>query len=302
MYASDFQTAGRQAEQLIKIDPSYYRAYLPLAISAIEESPDKAKSAYEAMSATGAPGKSIAAIGLSDLALYRGRYADAVPLITSAIDADANAQNTKGLANKYLLLAEAYRGLGQTRKVADAIASALTAGKDESTLLPSARLLLSLGREADAKKLASTLNNDISGYSRVYAHVVNSEIAIRHGASGDAVDALRAGQKIADLWLTHFVLGTAYVEAGRYPEGLAELETCVKRRGEATALFLDDVPTARYLAPLPYWMARAHEGLGLKQQAVDEFTRFLSLRPTPSGDPLAVDATRRLAALRLTIS
>ena len=214
MYAGDFATAKRQAEELIKIDACHYRAYLPLAMAAIDESlPDKARSAYENMATTSAAGKSLAALGLSDLALYQGRYADAVALITPAIDQDTKLQNKKGLANNQLLLAEAYRGLGQTVKARAAVAKAVSAGGDEAMVLPAARILLSLGREAEARKLASTLNNDISGYSRVYARVVDSEIAMRNGATGDAVDALRAGQKIADLWLTHFVLGTAYVES-----------------------------------------------------------------------------------------
>jgi hypothetical protein len=77
----------------------------------------------------------------------------------------------------------------------------------------------------------------------------------------------------------------------------------VKRRGEATAIFLDDVPTARYLAPLSYWLARAHEGLGLAQQASEEYEHFLTHPAAKrAGDPAAVDAERRLAAVRRTIS
>jgi tetratricopeptide (TPR) repeat protein len=116
---------------------------------------------------------------------------------------------------------------------------------------------------------------------------------LRRHNPADAVEALKTGLKAADLWLPHFALGVAYVEAGRYPDALAEFETCVKRRGEATALFLDDVPTVRYLATLPYWLGRAQEGIGLASQAAQSFTKFIAVRSGDPNDPLVRDARRR---------
>ena len=67
---------------------------------------------------------------------------------------------------------------------------------------------------------------------------------------------------------------------------------CSDRRGEATALFLDDMPTYRYLATLPYWTARAEQGLGMQSASMQGFEQFLTLRPV--GGPLADDARQRL--------
>jgi hypothetical protein len=64
------------------------------------------------------------------------------------------------------------------------------------------------------------------------------------------------------------------------------------------AVFLDDVPTTRYLPPLPYWLARAQEGLEQRATAVTNYQRFLDLRASSSTDPLVVDARQRLAALK----
>lgn len=72
----------------------------------------------------------------------------------------------------------------------------------------------------------------------------------------------------------------------------------MKRRGEVTAIFLDDVPSFRYLATLPYWLGRAQVGVGLAKNAADNFKQFLALRPDAARDPLAADATRRLQALQ----
>ena len=100
----------------------------------------------------------------------------------------------------------------------------------------------------------------------------------------DAVEAFSGAVKLADLWLARFALGVAYVQADHYAEGLRELEACQNRRGEASAVFLDDVPTFRYLAVLPYWLARAQEGAGQKPAAAENYKKFLSLRPTTPKD------------------
>jgi hypothetical protein len=90
-------------------------------------------------------------------------------------------------------------------------------------------------------------------------------------------------------------MGVAYVEARAYAEALSELELCVKRRGEATAVFLDDIPTYRYMVPLSYWLGRAHEGLGARDAAQRHLRAYLTLR-SPATDPLAKDAAARVAA------
>ena len=111
------------------------------------------------------------------------------------------------------------------------------------------------------------------------------------------MDAFRAAAKLRDLWLTHFDLGVAYVLAGptHAAEALAQFDICAKRRGEATAIFFDDLPSVRYLAPLSYWMGRAQEDLGMKGPAAENYKFYLALRPEGSNDRLADDARSRLA-------
>jgi tetratricopeptide (TPR) repeat protein len=144
------------------------------------------------------------------------------------------------------------------------------------------------------RAIAERLGSDLNPQSRAYAKIIEAELALRQGHVPQAIDALIAAQKTADLWLTRFSLGVAYIAGERYPEALAELETCQKRRGEATALFLDDVPTLRYLATLPYWLGRAREGVGVKAAAMESYKAYLALRPAAARDPLAADARRRV--------
>ena len=54
----------------------------------------------------------------------------------------------------------------------------------------------------------------------------------------------------------------------------------------------------RYLADLPYWRARAEEGVGTKPAAKADYDAFIALRPAPSPDPLAADARTRRDAIK----
>ena len=109
-----------------------------------------------------------------------------------------------------------------------------------------------------------------------------------------AIDAYREAVKFADFWLARYEMGVVYARAGAWAEAHAEFTACEKRRGEATAIFLDDTPTVRYLAALPYWLGRAQEGLGQQAAAHANYTKFLANRgATLPADPLVIDARKR---------
>ena len=94
------------------------------------------------------------------------------------------------------------------------------------------------------------------------------------------------------------MLGRAYLAAGtsHAAEALAEFERCLKRRGEASDAFIDDMPTLRYLPPAYYWLARAQESVGSAVEARKNYEQFLTLRAdADSPDPLVVDARRRVS-------
>src|SRR4029078_11110861 len=123
-------------------------------------------------------------------------------------------------------------------------------------------VLLRAGKAAEARALATELEAMLQKQNRAYAKIVLSEIALEEKKAAEATDLLTQARALSDVWLGRFDLGIAYLQAGHFSEAVSELEACEKRRGEATALFFDDVPTLRYLATLPYWIGRAQEGLG----------------------------------------
>ncbi len=295
MYAGDFETAEKEASRVLEQSPTAYRAYLPRAMAALSRSdPAGARDAYTQMAAIDRQAASLAAMGLADLLMYQGSFRDAETALRSGILQDQQNKSPAAVSAKAIALAEALEAQGKTREAAAAIDQAIKASRDESTVVSAARTLVRLGNISAARDLTAELEKRLQPQPRAYAKIIEGEIAARAGKPADAVEAFSAAIKLADLWLARFSLGVAYVQADHYAEGLRELEACEKRRGEATAVFLNDVPSYRYMAPLPYWLARAQEGIGQKPAALENYKKFLALRPATSKDPLAADARKRI--------
>jgi tetratricopeptide (TPR) repeat protein len=296
MYAGDFANAAKVAQAIIDEEPKSFTDYLPLAVAtAVERKGDDARRAYERMSGTGGPGASLAGTGLGDLALFEGRPAAAREVLARSLPADEKSGNTVGLISKHLAMADAWLQEGNAAAAVAAAAKAVAAGRGECALASAARVYLAADKVAEAQAFGAELQARVPTQVRAFGKVVEGEVALKQRKSAAAIDAFRAATKLADLWLAHYDAGVAYVEAGMFAEALSELESCQKRRGEGTAVFFDDWPTVRYLAPLDYWLGRAKEGLNMKPAAAEHYKLFLALRPEPSRDPLALDARKRVA-------
>ncbi len=296
MYAGDFAGASAAARKVLAEQRTYVSAYLPLAMDAVINGDlAAAAKAYDDMADTGVRGSSLAAIGRADLALYAGRAADAAAELQKGIAADLTARNTTGAALKGVALAEAFIADGKKPLATKAASDALGPSRQLATLVPAARVAIAAGRIGDAKAIATELEGQLQKQNRAYGKIILAEIALSEKRTAEATDLLAQSQQLADVWLAHLQLGIAYVQAGHFAEAVSELEACEKRRGEATALFFDDVPTVRYLATLPYWIGRAQEGLGMAAPAKTRYEAFLNLRKDAT-DPLAEDARRRVAA------
>jgi eukaryotic-like serine/threonine-protein kinase len=297
MYAGDFTTATRESEPLLR-DPGpnpFFKIYLPPAIAAaVNDQPDPAIAEYQRMARSGAEGASLATSGLADLAMYRGRYAEAEAILRAGIEADSKSANSAGTAAKRMMLAEIHAATGRVPLAIAEVDEALKLGQSESILVPAARLYLSAGKLKEATDLAASLENTLQTQSRAYAKIIDGNIAMSSNRRASAIDDYREAIKFADFWLARYEMGVVYARAGAWAEAISEFAACEKRRGEATALFLDDVPTVRYLATLPYWLGRAQEGLGQQAAARANYAKFLANRGANlPADPLVVDARKR---------
>jgi tetratricopeptide (TPR) repeat protein len=302
MYAGNFPTAITEAARVQKENPTLEYAWLPFALSKLAQDDVTAShDAYARMAGMSAFGASFAGLGEGDLDLYFGRTRDAVRVLREGLAADAKGKISDEMkARKYVALAEANLALGQRPRAADAANEAARLSRHEGTRFAAARVLLHAGQEQKALQIAADLEKMLQRQTTAYARLISGEVALEHGRLLEGIEAFRDAQKRHDSWFSRYLLGKAYVEAGptHSAEALAELDLCVKRRGEAADVFFADMPTLRYLPPAYYWLARAQEGVGTTALARQNYDLFLKLRADADPrDPLAEDAARRVRGL-----
>jgi len=291
MYAGDFESARTEARAALKINDQHGKAMLAVAISELASGrSDVAAATYESLRAIG---PSLAAQGLADVALYEGRAADAAAILEAGAAADRASGNAAAAGRKLTALAETRRLQGRTADAARLAVQALAATTSFEVRVEAARVYLDLGMIKEASGVADSLRSSLQPDPQAYARVIDGFVLIARKQPAAAVNAFTEAQKLADTWLGRFGLGRAYLDANAYPEAQAAFDACLRRRGEATALFLDDVPTYHVLPPVHYYMGRAQQALG-SSGARDSFSTFLAIKQR-GDDPLAADARQRLA-------
>jgi tetratricopeptide (TPR) repeat protein/predicted Ser/Thr protein kinase len=297
LYAGDFDAAANEAQQVLKENPKFEVGARTLALAKLAAGhPEEAKKEYDKLMTMSSRGASMAATGLADLALYEGRLADAVAILHRGIienqadkDADSAAYNQATLALTLVAL----------NKPGEAVAAAgnAAASRDEGILYRVAQVYQSAGQEPRALAIAGPLGQRLETEPRIYAKLILGEAQLKRGNAREAVNIFQEAQKLGDTWLGHFDLGRAYLEASAFTEASSEFDVCLKRRGEITSVFLDDLPSYHYLPPVYYYQGRAREGLK-SAGAGESYKAFLSMKEKGTGDPLVADAKKRLAALK----
>ncbi|MDH4125388.1 MAG: hypothetical protein OEV69_07095 [Gammaproteobacteria bacterium] len=264
MLAGEFDKGAEHASGLLAEDPGMWKAWLPIAMQKLASNDiDAARQAYDRMAQADARGAAFANLGLADIAIFVGQFAEAAELLEAGIRDEAASGNKRLLGRKYIALAEARQKLGDAAAARDALQKGLAENEGNGQLVPAALISLELGDAEFAASIADRLGQELQPNARSFGQVIRGAIASAAGRHADAIDALRSGVTLMDSWLLRFYLGRAYFEAGRYVEAVDEFELCLARRGEATALFLDDdEPTWRYMAPLQEWLAKARDRLG----------------------------------------
>lgn len=124
--------------------------------------------------------------------------------------------------------------------------------------------------------------------------LILAELALARGQPRQAVDYARDAQKLADTWPGRVLLGRAYLGLSAFPEAYTEIEAAQKRLGEATAVYLDDLPTlGGVLPPVQYAMGLAQTGLR-SPAAGGSFAAYVAMRGAGDPHPL-LDAARQRA-------
>ena len=296
MYAGDFDTAAREEETVFQLNPSFEKGLCTLALAQFAQGHiPQSTETYQRLQGLSAWGASQAATGLADIAVYEGRFSNAADILEKAAAGDLANKDAEGAANKLSTLAATLGALGRKGPAISAAERALALSRQEDVLYVASLVYLQAGAEPKARALVAELSKRSETDPQAYAKLIEGEILLAHEHAQEAIQAFEQARKIADTWLGRFALGRAYLAAGKFTEAYAEFETCQKRRGEATSVFLEDLPTYHYYPPVFYYFGRAQEGLK-SAGAADSYKSFLAIKEKSEADPLVADARRRLAA------
>ncbi|HYL34427.1 MAG TPA: protein kinase [Bryobacteraceae bacterium] len=293
-YAGDFQTAEREVRAAQQMYPSYVKGYVTLAYAQLGEGhPADAEATYHNLERIGPRGASLAALGLADLAVYEGRYSEAERILEKRVAAASEGADTgDAAADDFIALANVQLLRGQKPAALVAVDHALANSKAVKFRFMAARVLVALGQFERAHGLSAALASELQSEPQVYAKLIDGETALQQSDARSAVKAFTDANMQLDTWIGRFDLGRAYLAAGAFTDADSEFDRCIKRRGEAMELFMDDVPTYGYFPPVYYDVGRVREGLKSAGFA-DSYRAYLNIRAKAGEDPLLPDARRR---------
>ncbi len=289
----DFETGEQEARAALQLNPSPV-GYLSLAEAQLgQDRLSQAAETYHNLEKLGAFGSSMAALGLADLALYQGRFADAVRILEQGAAADLGAKNPDGAADKFAALARVQLLREQRAAAVAAAEKALANSQAVKFRFLAALVFVEAGELAKAQKLAASLGSELQAEPQSYAKVIEGMVAVKRGDTRKAIAALTDASKLLDTWIGRFELGWAYLQAGAFVEADSEFDRCVKRRGEALEFFQDNVPTYGFFPLVYYYQGRVREGLKSPGFA-DSYRTYLSIRGQAGEDPLLLEIRRQL--------
>lgn len=291
-YASDFQTAEKEA--LAVEEPDAY-AVLALAFAQFGQGRvQEATATYTRLAGMGRLGATMSASGLADIALYEGRLSDAIQGFEAGAAADLAAKNGDKAAMKLTSVAYANLLMGRPRPAAAAAERALAHSKAVAIQFLAGRTFVAAGVTERARELSAGLSQGLQSEPQAYATIIEGELALKAGNAREAVKAFTEANNLLDTWLGHYDLGLAYLALEAYPQADSEFDRCIKRKGEALSLFVDEEPTLGYFPGVYYYQGRVREGLNSAGFA-DLYREYLNIRGTSTEDPLLPDIRRRLA-------
>jgi tetratricopeptide (TPR) repeat protein/TolB-like protein len=295
VYAGEFSTAAEVAHKVIAQNASYVNAFGALALAQTSLGQfSEAEQTYQKMASVSERGAAMANMGRADLLLYQGRASEAIALLQKASNLASSKVDDSTLAANLILVAQAKLALGRASEAASDAKSALSHDSAGTVQFSAGQIFVEAGQYAQAQALVAQLSSQLDADGQAYAKLLEAELHLKRGDARRAAAILDEAQKLSDTWIGRLDLGRAYIELGAYTEADSELEKCLKRRGEASAIFLDDVPTFRVLPPVYYYLGRAQEGLK-SPAAVESYRKFLAVKEKGDEVGLVKDARRRVA-------
>ena len=292
-FTGDFQTAEREAQTALEISPGDV-AQINVGEAQLGEGRlSEAAETFRGLEKFGPRGASLATSALADLALYQGHLSESVRLLEQGANSDLKAKMPENTTSKFAALAYAELLRGQSHAAVAAAEKALANGQTIPVRFLAGRVFAEAGNTTQAKKMADSLAKETQAEPQAYAKIVEGKLALKQGDSRLAIKDITDANNLLDTWIGRFELGRAYLKAGQFAEADSEFDRCIKRRGEAMELFMDNVVTYSYLPYVYYYQGRVRQGLKTPAFA-DSFRTYLSIRGQSTEDPLVAEVRKSL--------
>jgi tetratricopeptide (TPR) repeat protein len=292
-FTGDFQGGEREARTALDISPGEV-AQLDLGEAQFGAGKlADAAASFHGLEKFGPRGVSMATSSLADLELYQGHFSQAVKLLEQGAEADLKAKIPENATSKFAALAYAELLRGQSKPAIAAADNALANGHTIQVRFLAGRVFAEAGEMAQAKKMADSLAKETQVEPQAYAKIIEGKIALKQGDSALAIKDITDANNLLDTWIGRFELGRAYLGAGQFAEADSEFDRCIKRRGEAIELFMDNGVTYSYLPYVYYYQGRERQGLKTPAFA-DSYRTYLSIRGQSTEDPLVAEVRKSL--------
>ena len=291
-YAGDFERAEKEYGSIP--EPTFI-GKLGLAFAQLGQGQlTQAASTYLEVGKGDEQGASYTASGLGDLAAYNGNYTDAVQILTDGVIADLKAKETDRAAMKFAAIGDAQILRQQNAAAMIAADRALENSKSVKTRFRAGRIFANAGAVGKARAVATELSSELQAEPQAYGKIIEGMLAMQAQDGRKAVQLLTEATTLFDTWVGHYELGRAYLMAGAFPQADSEFDRCLKRRGEAISMFVDEEPNYAIFPPVYYYQGRVKEGLK-SAKAKESYQAYLAIRGNSKEDALVPDVRRRLA-------
>lgn len=286
LYAGDFAMARSEAERVLAEDPEFAKAYVAKALALLGAGQQRAaRETWTKLAGVKRRGPFLSALGELDLLLAEGRNQEAARLAGQQL---ASATGSLKPEERLLFTALRATALAASGNASLAVASAkeCLASGEEGTLFQAGWVLANAGR-TDVQDFVTKISVETSVSGRQCGLLLQALLALAQGKLTDADSLLQKAAGILDSWLLRLVLGRWNLAAKRYVEASSELDACGRRLGEGLAVYIDDLPSYRFIPEFHFLKGSAE--LGLSPGSVPAgFKDFLAIRGAgaDADDPL----------------
>jgi tetratricopeptide (TPR) repeat protein len=285
----------QEAQTVQQAQPTFNLGFISLAFAQLGQNQlDQAAVTFQKLEKISKQGASDGAAGLADVALYEGRFTEAAAILERGAASDLTNKYADAAATKFAILAHVRLLQNQRAGAVTAAQNALANSQIVKIRFLAGRVFAAAGQVPRAQALATDLAKELQAEPQAYAKLIQGEIALAKDPRG-AIKLFTEANNLVDTWIGRFDLGRAYLEAEAYTEADSEFDRCIRRRGEALALFLDESPTYGFFPAVYYYLGRVRQGQKSAGFA-DSYRTYLSIREKAGEDSLAADARKRVGS------